>query len=509
MSDHGQVPERPAPTTPSAVPPGGPDAASGATTEQRFLSSTVAAYGSQMGRILIRFATDMILARLILPDEHGVFELALGAVMIGTVVRDAGLSYHLVRDRREPYGPVLAWTVGAGVLVTVALAAGSPLFALLAPELPAVVAALAPFVLLDGLAMVPRVWFERHLRVGRLVVPEIARGATFAAVSIGLATLGADVWSFVAGELAGLAVLATILWVRAWGRIPLAMGGVRIGDLLARSRYLFVIALGAFTLPFAERFVLGPFVTTAVMGQYVKARMWGLRIQTIVLPAVQRVFYPTLVAYGDDPDQSFPVYRIGTVTILALEVLAAYFLFLNAEVVLLEIVLGGPEWRGAVPLMKILCFLPLVDPLSRLGGEILKARHEDRPWLVLVVVNMASLLVFGFFLARAHGATGIAIANFLLLGNLIMVWRIVRVYGRRLWRLVGDLALVYGLPALPFAAVVWIFPEPGWPRFFASFPAGAAGAALLALRFYRPFREFFAGRTELPPGTPEEAPHEP
>ena len=39
---------------------------------------------------------------------------------------------------------------------------------------------------------------------------------------------------------------------------------------------------------------------------------------------------------------------------------------------LLKILLGE-NWQEAVHLLKILCFLPLVDPFSRLGGEMLKA----------------------------------------------------------------------------------------------------------------------------------------
>ena len=72
------------------------------TTERRFLASTLAAYGSQLGRLLIRAAGDLVLARLILPTGHGLFDLALGVVMIGSILRDLGLPYQLIRDPRRP-----------------------------------------------------------------------------------------------------------------------------------------------------------------------------------------------------------------------------------------------------------------------------------------------------------------------------------------------------------------------------------------------------------------------
>jgi O-antigen/teichoic acid export membrane protein len=489
------TPDEPTPTpeVPSGDRPPSSGPSSGPSTEHRFLTSSLAAYGSQFGRVAIRLAADIALARLILPTAHGVFDLAWSAVLIAGVVRDAGVSYQLVRDEREPYGTALVWSLISGVLVTAALIAASPLFGPLNPALPLVLAGLAPWLLLDGVAAVPRVYFERHLRVGRLVVPELLRGLTFAVVAVTLGTLGVGVWSFVAGELAGVTVVAAMLWLRVRGRFSLAPRWDLLGSLLARSRYLFLIALSAFTLPHVERYVLGPFVATATLAQYNKARLWGLRLQTIVVPAVQRVLYPALVAYQGDEERSFGVYRIGTVTILGLEVLAAYFLFLNAETVLVTVLLG-PAWKPAVPLVRILCFLPLVDPFSRLGGELLKVRTEDRLWLVIVLLNSASLLGFGLPLAHGYGATGMAVTNFLLLGNLLMTWRVWRICGPRFWRLAADLAVLYLVPLPFFATTRWLFPEEGWGRFSASVIAGSLAVLILALRFRRPFLDFFRHR---------------
>ncbi|HEX2252138.1 MAG TPA: oligosaccharide flippase family protein [Thermoanaerobaculia bacterium] len=490
-------PSHPGPGGPAGGPPLG-------STESRFLSSTVAAWGSQLGRTAIRFLADVALARLVLDEFHGLFDYAFAAVVIAGVLRDAGLPYQLVRDERQPYGTVLAWTGGVGLLLAAALAAGSPLFALLDPRLPAVVAALAPFVLLEGLAVVPRVYFERKLQVGRLVVPELVRGASLAAVAVALATAGFGVWAFVAGELVSMAVYGALLWLRVRGRMPLRFDRRHLPAMLRDSRFLFAIALCAFTLPYLERYIVGPFVTTAMLAQYGKARLWGLRIQTIVVPAVQRVLYPTLVEVQGDEERSFSVYRIGTVTILAFESLAAWFLFFNAETVLVDVLLGE-QWRPAVPLLRVICFLPLVDPFNRLGGELLKVRREDRLWLVIVMLNFASLVGFGVWLSSRHGALGLALANFLLLGNLLMAWRVARACGRRFPRLLADLAYVYLAPLAPFGVVVLLFPTEGWGRLAASLAAGLAGAALMALRFQRPFRRFFAGRPDgdgAAPGAP-------
>ena len=95
----------------------------------------------------------------------------------------------------------------------------------------------AVWVLLDGLAVVPRAFFERELTIGHLIAPEIARGIVIAALSVGLAWWGWGYWSFIVGDLAGAALLAGYSWWKAWGKIPLKYEPEQLPGLL-RGRTL-------------------------------------------------------------------------------------------------------------------------------------------------------------------------------------------------------------------------------------------------------------------------------
>ncbi|MCB1054924.1 MAG: oligosaccharide flippase family protein [Acidobacteria bacterium] len=461
-----------------------------ASTRQRVLRSSIAAYGSQLGRTAIRIVAELTLARLVLPERHGLFEEATAVVVILALVRDLGLPYHLVREPRQAYGTVFAWITGASLVLAGGVFAAAPIFAAWAPGLPEVLRVFALWIVLDGLSVVPRVFFERRLEVGRLVLPELLRGLAFAVLSIALAATGHGVWSFVAGELVAAALFAGLVWWRARGALELDLAPGILRDLLAKSRYLFLIALAAVSLPWVAVLILGSFVHPDVVAYFTKARTWAFRLQILVLPAVARVLYPTLVEYERHPRRFFAAYRLGTLSILCLETLAAYFLFFNAKVVLVDVLLG-PKWQGAVPLIQLLCFAPLVDPMSRLGGEVLKARQEDRVWLLVVVLNSISLFGFGWALTASLGAEGMAWANYLLLGNLLMTWSIWRALGKDFWLLVRDLIFVYLVPLPFFLLTAWALPAESWSRFAGSWVAAAVAGGLYLLRFHRPFRAFF------------------
>ena len=460
------------------------------TTEKRFLSSLVAAGGSQIGRTALRLIADLTLARLILPEGHGLFALAWSTVVIAGFVRDQGLPYELVRDPKKRFGSVLLWEIGAGVLVTLGLILASPWFGKLDPDLPAVLRVLSLWVLIEGLGVVPRVFFESELKVTRLVGPEIGRGFILAVTSITLAWNGFGVWSFVIGELVASFFYMLILWQRAWGKMPIELRLGPIPGLLRQSGLLFVIALLANSTPFVGRYIVEAVDSTYMVGQFEKAFLWALRAQVLMVPALVRAIYPALVKYISDRVRFVGAFRLATVAILSGEVLVAYFLFFNAEIVLLKILLGE-NWQESVHLLKILCFLPLVDPFSRLGGEMLKANREDRIWLVIVVVNIVSLIGFGWFLAQRFGADGMAWAHYLMLGHLIMAWRVYRICGRQFWSMVGELLFVYLIPLPFFLAINFLLPAASWSRFVVSIAAVIVIAALLAARFRRPFQEFF------------------
>lgn len=459
------------------------------STPRRFLASSLASYWSLGVRLLVSFASRVILARMLLPADHGLYELALRLVVIASALRDLGLVYQLMRDERRPYGTVLGFTLVSGVLVTLALIVGAPLAGVLDPALPQVLRVFAVWVLLDGLAGVPRTFFERELRIGRLVGPEIARGLVTAGMAVGLAWAGFGVWSFVVADLAATALFAALVWYRAWGRVPLELDLGLIAGLLRQSAGLFLIWVTFQLVTYVDLFVVEGFADTATVGQYARAYMLAFLVRQIVFP---RALLPALVEYRWDRQRFRAAFRVGTVFLMSCEVTAGYFLFFNAEQVV-EVVLGS-QWQPAVALLRILCFVPFLDVFSELGGEVLKVRHEDRLWLTIMVLNLASLVGFGIVFTRRWGAEGMAAANFLLVGHALMAWRMARIFAGGFGRLLADMALIYLVPLPLFVAAALLVPD-GWGRLAASAVAALGALAVLAWRFQGPVRSFLADRS--------------
>ena len=138
----------------------------------------------------------------------------------------------------------------------------------------------------------------------------------------------------------------------------------------------------------------------------------------------------------------------------------------------------------------VLCFAPLIEPIGRLGGEVLKTLHQDGLWITCSLLTLASFGIGGWYATRNFGPMGMAWVNFLPLGGLLMAWAIHRIAPRGFRRLLRDLVLIYLTPALVFLLLRFAVADLGL-RFALSIPALGLVLFLFWKRFGHQFLAFF------------------
>jgi PST family polysaccharide transporter len=465
-------------------------------TASRFFRSSGAATFSQLWRAGVTLAVYFLLRRFIPRDDWGLYDWTLAVFLILGAVRDLGLLYHVIRIKPRPYGNLLAVELGWGLALAAGTVIGAPILALGLndphPERIEVIQAMSIFLLFEGLALVPKTYFDAELLVGRTVLPEVVRNLVFAAISLTMALSGFGVWSLVVAQVSCTIYYAIHLWIRAWGEMPLHFERGRTGALLLRSLPLALIWFLAVFVQYVDPLVLGLRFQNEIIGEYGWAYKMAFLATTVVVPAMTRTLYPALVAFREAPEKLMEAYRLGTLFVLAIEVPSAAFLFTNPEI--LQII-GSKKWVLADTFLVLLCFAPLVDPFSRLGGEVLKVYHKDWLWIGSVALTLASFIGFGLLFTSRFGAIGMAWANFLQLGLLPMAWGIYRLSPVAFKRLTRDLALIYAVPVLPFLAVRVGLADQLWIRLFVSGFVGLAVIAVYYRLFGRSFLAFFRTST--------------
>lgn len=486
----------------SSLAPGGsemPTLEPGRDTTARFARSTGAATFSQLWRVGVMFLTQMVLMRLIAPPDWGLFEWVIALFMILGAVRDLGLVYHVVRVEPRPYGNLLAVELLWGGILTLVAYAGVEILALgfrePHPDILPVLRTFCLVLLFEGLAAVPKVYFDAELLVGRTVLPEILRNLTFVSTALVLALLEYGVWSLVVAQVACSVVYAGHLWLRAWRTLPLRWQSGATWELLLQSFPLATIWLLAILIQKIDPLILGTRFEGGTVGLYTRAYFFAFLVRAILIPAVGRTLYPALVAYKSRPAKLLEAFRLSTLLIVAIEVPAAYFLFLNPEASLRAV--GGAVWVPAADYLRILALAPLVDPFIRLGGEVLKVYRKDRLWILSSILTLVMFVVAGLFLTARFGAVGMAWANYLPIGGVLLTWGIYKIAPGPFWVLARDLLFVYAAPIPLFLIAYVAAGDQIWLRFGLSIAAAILAVAIYARRFGGPFRDFF--RDELAP----------
>ncbi|MEN6371574.1 MAG: oligosaccharide flippase family protein [Armatimonadota bacterium] len=409
--------------------------------KRRAVVSLASSYLSQLGTTGAEFISKIILARLILPREWGIFAEAMLVVLIADVFTDLGLSQHLAREKKRPFGNVLLIRTGLSLLAIGLVELFAPYLKVFTPALITPARALAPLILIKAVGTVPTVYVDRELIVHRSLIPQFARLGLNAAVSISLAASGWGVWALVLGSLAGETAYTLLMWVSVRKLLKVEFTFACTRTLIAGSRYLFLIALIGLLLQQGDILVTGTMLDPKIVGLYAMALMLCQRVSKIVETAIYRVIYPLFCEVSYDTDKLGQIYKCTTLAITAIE--TPIYLFLLFHSGFFVSTLFGAKWMPMALILQALAMSGVVNPYSSFGIEVLRATKQDRMLFLASISGALTLITAGFILTSRFGAMGMVAANYLPVSAIFVVislWRMIR---NHIIDLTRKLAVVY------------------------------------------------------------------
>ena len=476
--------------------------------ERKAAISLFSSYASQLATTVANVATKLILARLIAPNDLGVYALALLIMLAGDMLMDMGVSQHIVREKDRPYGNFLLLRMVIATVLFAAIQVGAPVFRFWGAEFPHVIRGMSIILVIKAASGVPNVFLDRELLIHRSVMPQLARITAMGLVSIGLAHFGHGVWALVWGTVVAEALFAVLIWRAARSGMRLRFTWAQTISLIRGSRFLFLIGLMGFALQQGDVAIIGTLLTPREVGYYTMAFTLIVLVSKVVENAVFRVIYPVFCEKSGDIRELGKTYRLATLAITAVEAPIYFFLLFNAPV-LVPLMLGG-KWLPAVALVQALSIFGIINPFSTFGNEVLRARKRDAVLTLSTVIGAITLMTSGCILASRYGTMGVVAAHYIIIGSIPTIITVYRTVKSDFLRLARQLAVVY---ATSFAAIALASLAPPfspcskalisgllvpvcWYMYYKAFADGMGRrtiGALLAMRS--------VGSAELSPGT--------
>ncbi|WP_456427415.1 lipopolysaccharide biosynthesis protein [Rhodocaloribacter sp.] len=386
----------------------------------RTVRNAVVTVGSQWARYMLSLGGAMAMARLLTPEDFGLFAMVLAVTAFFAAFRDLGLPMATVQRKAITHAQVstLFWiNVGAGAalaLVTVGLA---PLVAWFyeEPRLTGIMAALAAGHLLTGVSAQPMALLYRRMRFGRVAALELGALIFSLVVGIGLAWQGWGYRALVAKMLTAAAVVAVGVWFMLRWRPSAPRRGTGVRPMLAFGGHLSAGYVFGYLARNLDNILIGRFVGSAALGFYTKAYQIVLMPVSQFFAPLSSAFLPTLSRLQDDPARFRAFYRKGTLMLTSLGMPAIALAFVSAEKVVG--IMLGPQWTAVVPLFRMLAPAAFIGTFYLTTDWVYLALGQTRRQLRWTIFA-ETLTILAFALGIRWGAMGVAAAYTVMTGAL-------------------------------------------------------------------------------------------
>lgn len=355
-------------------------------------------FTEQFGQRVLQFAGSVAIARLLTPDEVGVFALAMAVNALLASVREFGVGAYLVRESelsddkiRTAFGLwlALAWPLAALLAAIAPWVAG--VYA--TPGIAEVLWVVALNFVLMPFGQPAQALLQREMRFDLLNHVTLTSAAVKIAATVGFALLG---WSYMAlawGMLLGSAVRVGLLLalrpahlrlrpsLRHW-RAVMQFGGWLTGAQIT----------GTLTIE-GQKFLLGGFLTPAAVALYERAVQLPAIARESLFQPIGRVLFPSFSA---DLRAGRPIGAKVEMLIAATTVLiwpAFAVLALLAEPVV--VALFGEPWRMAGTILPWLLLGQALLALLPQPEQILTPHGRVRRLFALRSFACLNSLAFG------------------------------------------------------------------------------------------------------------------
>jgi len=372
---------------------------------------------------LISLGTGIVVARILVPSEFGVFAIALVALNLLNSINDVGMSASIVRwpGKLDDVAPTALTLIFVFSLVGYAIFfAAAPWYctALHAPQAAGVLRLLSLAVVIDGATAVPTAVLTRSFRQDRRAIADLSGIALQTVLTIVLAAAGFGAWSLAWGWLAGNAVTALLTVVFSPARYRPGFSRDAMRRLLVQGAPLSGSTLLTVAILNVDYMAVGRILGPIALGFYVLAfNMSSWPVNLLSVP-IQRISIPGFARLQEDR-RGFAAGFHRSVTLLVAVTIPVCVVMAVLSHQIITFVYGN-KWAAAASVLRFLALFAVVRIVQNLSWDALVAigRAHITLWLqwVWLIVLVPALIIA----CHLGGIAGVGLGQ-LIVGMAVVV----------------------------------------------------------------------------------------
>ena len=395
----------------------------------------------------IGFLRSVTLARLLAPEDFGLFTMALTITAAANALTTIGLDRTIIANKFETQEELklhldTVWSAELIRSVVVALLVCVSAFPLAhfysQSQLKIIIPILACASLVQGLQNSGLVLLRKEIRFGRIFWFELTTNLGGVVLTIALAFVLRNVWALVIGMLLSVTLGTALSYVIHPYRPRLRFERVALTQALHFGKFALVFAVASYISNMADNIMVGRLLGTAALGNYSLAFNIASAPIIVVIFSLTAVLLPAYAEINSqNPAQLEAAFtKAFNLTLLIMLAIAVPLFFVADDVVVL---LFGHRWTSAGPVLSILALVIPLRGLTLISSTVFWSANQPKALAVARTLEAILFVAVLYPLISAFGLAGVAWAGFIAyafacVNRVVALNKIVPGISARLWR---------------------------------------------------------------------------
>ena len=338
----------------------------------------------------VQFIVQIILARLLFPEDYGIIALIVVFIAISQTFVQSGLGTALIQKKKvtdEDYSSVFYLSLVVALVFYGILFLAAPFIAAFynQPLITPVLRVLGLTLFFGAVNTIQNAVIARNFQFRKLFVSSLGAVLLSGVVGIAMAYAGHGVWALVGQQLTSIITLCFIMWFTVKWRPKLLFSLARVKELFSFGWKLLVSGLINVTYTNLSSLIIGKLYPASMLGYYTKGQGFPSLVVSNIDSSLQTVMFPAYAKCQDNRPQVKQIMRRALVTSAFLVFPAMAGLAVIAEP-LVELLLTE-KWLMCVPFLQIFCAVYALYPIHTVNLQVINALGRSDIFLRLEIMK--------------------------------------------------------------------------------------------------------------------------
>ena len=359
-------------------------------TKDKVISSLFWKLMERGGTQGIQFIVQIVLARLLLPEDYGIIALVAIFIIIANVFVQSGFNTALIQKKdasEADFSSVFYLSLFIAGLLYGVLFFAAPFIAAFyeEPQLIPVGRVLSVTLFLGAFNSIQNAVIARKMQFKKLFISSLGAILVSGTVGICMAYKGFGVWALVVQQLTNRLLVTLILWFIVKWRPRLLFSFERVKGLFSYGWKLLVSSLIDNLYMNLRSLIIGKMYNSEMLGFYNRGKGFPALIVSNIIGSIQSVMFPVLSSQQDNRQRVKDMVRRSIITSSFLIFPMMVGLGVIAEP-LVKILLTE-KWLPCVPFLQIFCASYVLWPIHTANLQAINALGRSDIFLKLEIIK--------------------------------------------------------------------------------------------------------------------------